>query len=79
MKEIFGKKLKNQPNPLGFKDEVRPKLEKWLNREEQETHMLMALITRDLLPPWMRFYDRKMVFNPNIDFIPKKTLTKLRR
>lgn len=79
MKEIFGKKLKNQPNPLDFKAEVRSKVEKWWKKEEKDTSMPMNLITRDLLPPWMSLYKHKVVLNPKTNSIPKKTLIKLSR
>ena len=40
--------------------------------------MPMDLITKDLLPPWMSFYEHKVNFNAKIDSIPKKDLTELR-
>lgn len=41
--------------------------------------MPMAIIMNELLPPWMSFYEHKIFFNPKIDSISKKALTKLRR
>lgn len=41
--------------------------------------MPMYLITKYLLPPWMRFYEKNTIFNPKTNSISKKSLTKLRR
>jgi len=41
--------------------------------------MPMSLITRDLLPPWMSFYEKKAIFNLKTNSISKKSLTELRR
>ena len=38
----------------------------------------MALIIKDLLPPWMSFYEKKANFDQKVDSISKKSLTTLR-
>ena len=40
--------------------------------------MPTILITKDLLPPWFNFYDKKVNFDPKIDSISKKSLNTLR-
>lgn len=40
--------------------------------------MPKSLLMKDLLPPWMSFYDKKANFDPKIDSISKKSLATLR-
>lgn len=73
------KKLRTQPNPLGFKAKAKPKLEQWRNMMENEAPMPTSLIARNLLPPWLSFYEHKVGFNPKTHSMLKKTIMKLRR
>lgn len=74
----FGKKLRSQSNPLGFKVDARPKLEPWRNPKSEDKVMPIASIIKDLLPPWMSFYEKKANFDLKMDSISKKSLTTLR-
>lgn len=76
--DIFGKRLRSQPNPLGFRAESRPELLSWRNPDQESKVIPTALITKDLLPPWFAFYTKKANFDPRTDSISKKSLKTLR-
>jgi len=58
--------------------ESRLELEKWRNSNREDKLVPMSLITKDLLPPWMSFYEKKARFDPKVDSILKKVLSTLR-
>lgn len=75
---IFGKRLRSQPNPSSFKVDSRPKLKQWRNLTSKDKVIPTTLIMKDLLPSWMSFYEKKANFDPKVDSISKKSLTTLR-
>lgn len=67
MEGVFDARLRNQPNPSSFKAKSRSELKKWRNMDREDKLVPMSLITKDLLPPWLSFYEKKAGFDPKVD------------
>jgi len=70
--------MKLQSNLPSFRVEQRLEIEKWRNKGKNEALMPTSLVTKDLLPPLLIFYEIKVNYDPRKDDISKNAIKELK-